>query len=51
MADVNIPMNQLKAAYNRTLQKLARQQEAVAASQAELIMWEHQIKEGEKKTK
>lgn len=42
-------INQLRAAYQRAITKLARQQQAVLATQAEIAVWEQTIKDAEKK--
>lgn len=44
----DLSATQVKAAYQRALTKLARQQSALAATQAEIAVWESYIKNMEK---
>lgn len=47
----DLSSTQVKAAYQRALTKLARQQSALAATQAEIAVWERYIKDLDKAAK
>jgi hypothetical protein len=44
----DLSITQVKAAYQRALTKLARQQSALAATQAEIAVWEQYMRNTEK---
>lgn len=44
----DLSVTQVKAAYQRALTKLARQQSSLAATQAEIAVWERYIKDFDK---
>lgn len=46
-----LSITQVKAAYQRALTKLARQRSALAATEAEIQVWEQYIKDVEKKSR
>lgn len=48
-AQPDLSATQVKAAYQRALTKLSRQQAAIAATQAEIAVWENYIKMMDKK--
>lgn len=47
MPNLELSTTQIRAAYQRAVQKLARQQSAIAASQAELVVWEQALRDAE----